>query len=361
MFPAIHSVSQRLVTGLLLVSLVSLFAFSSAATQEEWRTRSIYQVVTDRFAHANDTLLPPDCFVILGHYCGGTWRGIRDNLDYIENMGFDAIWISPVVGNLPQTTGDGQSYTSYWQQNLYALNHNFGTQDDLLDLISEVHARGMLLMLDIVVNHMGYYGPPESIDYSVFWPFNDQKYFHDYCSVDDPANHTNAEECWLGDGVVPLADLRTEDQDVQDMFGVWIHEMVQNYSIDGLRIDTAINVNPSFFTDFVKAAGVFATGETMTGNNLIACTWENTVGSILNYPIYYTLIRAFQDEEGSINDLVETIESTRENCNDPTVLGSFSEVRTCTISSQIAYSHFARITTYRVSPTTPRISLWRRT
>jgi len=327
MISSIVRFRMRLVTGVLFV-LFSLLGLSSAADKDEWRSRSIYQVVTDRFAHADDST-PPACFVLLGHYCGGTWRGIRDNLDYIEGMGFDAVWISPVVGNLPQLTGDGAAYTSYWQQNLYALNSNFGTRQDLLDLVEEIHARGMLLMLDIVVNHMGYSGTPFFIDYSVFWPFNDQKYFHDYCGVDNPANHTNAEQCWLGDSIVPLADLRTEDEEVQNMFGEWISEMVHNYSIDGLRIDTAINVQPDFFPEFVKAAGVFATGETMTGDNMIACTWEDTVGSILNYPIYYTLIRAFQDEEGSINDLVETIDSTRDNCNDPTVLGSFSEVSHC--------------------------------
>ena len=111
------------------------------------------------------------------------------------------------------------------------------------------------------------------------------------------------------------------------MFGEWIHQMVQNYSIDGLRIDTSINVEPEFFPAFVEASGVFATGEVMMGDDSVACEWENTIGSILNYPIYYTLIRAFQDTDGSVGDLVETMESNRKNCKDPTLLGSFSEVR----------------------------------
>jgi len=321
-----------LLQGAPVFAVVALFAWfscffgvSDAATADEWRSRSIYQVVTDRFAHAEGSVILP-CAVELGFYCGGTWAGIKDQLDYIQGMGFDALWISPVTGQLPQQTGDGQAYTGYWQQNLYALNSKFGTEDDLNELISEVHARGMLLMLDIVVNHMGYSGVPQLIDYSVLQPFDDPKYYHDYCAADNPKNHTNAQQCWLGDHIVPLVDLKTEDPEVQNMFGEWIHQMVQNYSIDGLRIDTSLNVEPEFFPSFMKAAGVFATGEVMMGDNSVACEWESTIGSILNYPIYYTLIRAFQDAHGSMEDLVDTMHTTRQNCKDPTLLGSFSEV-----------------------------------
>jgi alpha-amylase len=70
-------------------------------------------------------------------------------------MNFDAIWISPIVEQLPQTTGWGEAYTGYWAQDLYALNDNFGSADDLKSLVKAMHDRGMYLMLDIVVNHMG--------------------------------------------------------------------------------------------------------------------------------------------------------------------------------------------------------------
>ena len=66
----------------------------------EWKTRSIYQVLTDRFATgASD----PDVDIDIStrHYCGGTWRGIIEKLDYIHGMGFDAVWISPVSSSRP--------------------------------------------------------------------------------------------------------------------------------------------------------------------------------------------------------------------------------------------------------------------
>ncbi|KAK5136120.1 hypothetical protein LTR08_004171 [Meristemomyces frigidus] len=318
------SVNARLLT--LAFFTLSLLGTSLAATAAEWRSRSIYQILTDRFVYGDGSDdSPPECGVLDGLYCGGTWGGIKSKLDYIQGMNFDAIWISPVVAQLPQSTGDGEAYTAYWQQDLYALNPHFGTEEGLKELIAEVHQRGMLLMLDIVVNHMGYAGDVSSVDYTVFNPFNDQKYFHDYCAVSSSTNTTNMEECWLGDDIVPLVDLRTEDEDVQNMFGEWISGMVSNYSIDGLRIDTSINVDPPFFVDFVDTAGVFATGEVMIGDTSVACQWADTIGSILNYPIYYTLTRAFQSSEGSIDDLVETINSVKSNCPNSTSFGSFSE------------------------------------
>lgn len=122
-----------------------------------------------------------------------------------------------------------------------------------------------------------------------------------------------------------LADLRTEDELVRDMLGEWISSVVSNYSIDGLRLDTTVNVEPEFFEGFVKSAGVFATGETMDGDNTLICRWAETIGSVLNYAIYYPLTRTFSSTTGSINDLVSTIYTTRHNCLDPTAYGLFSE------------------------------------
>ena len=240
-------------------------------------------------------------------------------------MNFDAIWISPIVAQLPQRTGDGEAYTAYWQQDLYALNPKFGSQQDLHDLIAAVHDKGMYLMLDIVVNHMGYAGLPLEVDYSVLNPFDDQRFYHDYFPVVDPTNATNVETGWLGDTLVSLADLRTEDDEVRDMFGEWVSGLVSNYSVDGLRIDTSVNVEPDFFPSFVDAAGVFATGEVMQGDTSQACVWADSIGSVLNYMIYFPLTRAFQSPLGSIDDLVQTINSIKTNCADPTSLGSFSE------------------------------------
>jgi alpha-amylase len=77
-----------------LKTLSSFFAFSTVAqalSPSGWRAQSIYQVMTDRFART-DGSTTASCD--LGDYCGGTWQGLINHLDYIQNMGFTAVSIT---------------------------------------------------------------------------------------------------------------------------------------------------------------------------------------------------------------------------------------------------------------------------
>lgn len=102
-------------------------------------------------------------------------------------------------------------------------------------------------MLDIVVGDMAWAGNASTIDYSTFNPFNDQKYFHDYKLLsEDPKNDTCVldvslpprvmsalliiHQCWMGDNTISLPDLRNEDQEVQEILGTWVSQLVSNYS-----------------------------------------------------------------------------------------------------------------------------------
>ena len=77
---------------LLCTSLVAK-AFSSAEMNtSQWYGRSVYFVMTDRFASLDDR---HQCSG--REWCGGTLRGVISKLDYIRGMGFDAVWITPVV------------------------------------------------------------------------------------------------------------------------------------------------------------------------------------------------------------------------------------------------------------------------
>lgn len=73
------------------LSVFSLLSATYAATEDQWRTRSIYQLFTDRFAVSNGSA--PACNVGERLYCGGTWKGVQSQLPYIQGMGFDAIWM----------------------------------------------------------------------------------------------------------------------------------------------------------------------------------------------------------------------------------------------------------------------------
>lgn len=309
----------------LVTALTSLVPHSNAAGTEEWRSRSIYQVMTDRFA-LTDGSTGKSCNTTVNEYCGGTWQGIVNKLDYIQGMGFDSIYISPITENMPQTTKEGEGYHGYWPQNLYAPNQHFGTWDDLKDLSKALHDRGMWLMLDAAINDMGYAlngGDFSSIDYSAFNPFNDQKYFHPACLVKNFSDFSEAQHCWLGDDVVALPDLNTDSQAVVKMMGDWISEVVSNFSVDGLRLDAAKHVNDAFLPAFTKAAGVFSIGEVYDGDVPTFCPYQELLPSMTNYPNYFAMIKAFTD--GNITALSNQIAMTKAGCADTTALASFSE------------------------------------
>ena len=306
--------------------LLAAVHFSRAASPDQWKSRSIYQIVTDRFALGNGSITAP-CDPGLGQYCGGNWQGVIQHLDYIEGMGFDALWISPVTLNLMQYTKNLGSYHGYWQQDLYKTNSAFGSQSDLKQLSDELHKRGMYLMVDIVVGDMAYAGTPDSVDYSVLKPFTDPKYYHQYCPIDPgTSNLTEVVDCWLGDTVVSLPDLRTEDPVVANMLYSWVGELISNYSIDGLRVDSVANLNRDFLPGLQNSAkSSYLLGEVFDGNVTSACSYQDSLSGMTNYPIFFPLTRAFQNTSGSMDDLVDVINQQPTICKDPTLLGTFSE------------------------------------
>nr|Q08806.1 RecName: Full=Alpha-amylase 2; AltName: Full=1,4-alpha-D-glucan glucanohydrolase 2; Flags: Precursor [Schwanniomyces occidentalis]CAA51912.1 alpha-amylase [Schwanniomyces occidentalis]prf//2113214A alpha-amylase [Schwanniomyces occidentalis] len=297
-------------------------AGSSAAAA--WRSESIYQLVTDRFART-DGSTSATCNTGDRVYCGGTFQGIIDKLDYIQGMGFTAIWISPVVEQIPDDTGYGYAYHGYWMKDIYAINSNFGTADDLKNLSNELHKRNMKLMVDIVTNHYAWNGAGSSVAYSNYNPFNQQSYFHDYCLITNYDDQTNVEDCWEGDNTVSLPDLRTEDSDVSSIFNLWVAELVSNYSIDGLRIDSAKHVDESFYPSFQSAAGVYLLGEVYDGDPAYTCPYQNYMSGVTNYPLYYPMLRFFQGTSNSVDELNAMISSLESDCKDITLLGNFIE------------------------------------
>ena len=114
------------ITCSLLVAALLLCTSVMSKTKEQWKQRTIYQIITDRFWRTDGSTQPcPD----LSNYCGGTFKGIQDQLGYIKGMGFDAIWISPIPENY------GNDYHGYAALNWYNVNPHFGNEQDLQNMI----------------------------------------------------------------------------------------------------------------------------------------------------------------------------------------------------------------------------------
>ena len=305
------------------LSLLALLPLALSLSSDDMRSRSVYQVVTDRFART-DNSTSAACAVDQRQYCGGSWQGIQNQLGYIKGMGFDTIWISPVVDNIGGTTGDGQAYHGYWSLDVSQLNSNFGTPSDLKNLVAAVHAKGMYIMVDVVINHVAATESQSFTTSSSYGPFNVQDDFHPFCSITDYSNQTNVEDCWLGDSSVALPDLNTESTTVINYWNQWVTGLVSNYSFDAVRIDTVKHVPHTFWPGFTSAAGVFNQGEVLLADPEYVGNYQSN-GSVnpFNYPVYYPLVRAFNGTDKSLTDLVSMTTQVKGNFTDPTLAGGF--------------------------------------
>ncbi|KAK4188342.1 family 13 putative glycoside hydrolase [Podospora australis] len=293
----------------------------SGLTASQWRQQSIYQVVTDRFARTDLSTTAP-CDTTQQVYCGGTWKGLMSKLDYIQGMGFNAVWISPIVKQIDGNSRDGSSYHGYWAKDIWTLNPAFGTSADLVELSAALHARGMYLMVDIVTNHMAYMGCASCVDYGSLSPFSSSSYYHPHCWI-NYNSQTSVEVCWQG--IYSLPDLRTEDPEVRRIWNDWISTMVSTYSIDGLRVDSAKHVETSFWPGFNSAAGVYLIGEVYHGDALYVAPFQNHFDGVLDYPGYYWILRAFSSTSGSISELVTGLNTLKGVAKDLSLYGSFLE------------------------------------
>ncbi|CAE6448801.1 unnamed protein product [Rhizoctonia solani] len=294
------------------------------ATAEQWRGRSIYQIITDRFALPEGSNIALNaCDPMKQRYCGGTWNSIRRNLDYIQQMGFTAIWISPVNKNIEGVTAYGESYHGYWIEDISQLNAHFGTAEDLKALSAELHARGMYLMVDMVVNNVVASGTTEPNLSSFF--FKDPSQYHPYCAI-DYKNQTSVEQCWMGDTKVALVDVNTEDKLVVEQYEGWVANFIREYGIDGLRIDAAKHIRRDFWAGFCGAAGVFCMGEVFGPDIQLGASYQGPLDSILNFPLYYGLVQAFGNPQANnMTSLISVISESQRTFKDTGLLGNFLE------------------------------------
>ena len=316
------SSARRLLLSPALLALALLLApITLALDNNTIRPRTVYQVITDRFARTDNSY---NATCGARNYCGGTWRGLISHLDYIQGMGFDTVWISPIVDNIDGYTHWGEAYHGYWTRDPTKLNSHFGGKDDLLALSSALHSRGMYLMVDIVVNHVATTQPGASFNPGTsYGPFTSQDDFHQpFCYI-DYSSQTSIETCSLGDSYVPLPDINTEKASVVTFWNDWIRSTVQTYAIDAIRIDTVKHIRQSFWPGFTSSAGVFNFGEVFDGNPSYVAAYQNNGVNPLNYPVWYPLVRAFQQVGGNLNDLVWNVGQVQGTFKDVGLLGGF--------------------------------------
>lgn len=247
----------------------------------DWRDQVIYFVMTDRFADGdpgnNDQGANEYDQKSNAKYSGGDLRGIQQQLGYIRGLGATTVWITPPVANQWWNTRSRYGgYHGYWAENLVQLDAHVGTLHDYRALSDALHSRGMYLVQDVVVNHMGDY-----FSYNGRWNAEDptegfqrvpdtrgrasptQSPF-DQNDVRDPAQRKAGIYHWTPpitnyNDETQLQDFQLADLDdldtgnpavraaLRESYGFWIREV----GVDAFRVDTAFYVSPDYFKDFM--------------------------------------------------------------------------------------------------------------
>jgi neopullulanase len=222
----------------------------------------LYLIMTDRFAdgdlsndgpEANLNAVAPDALSERAKprgWHGGDLRGILQHLNYLQQLGVTALWITPVYEN-----HEAESYHGYGATNLYRVDEHYGKLADLQMLAVELHRRGMKLVLDTVPNHVGPEHPWVYDEPAPNWfhgtPEHHLKAESNFRALIDPAAPASEKaatlEGWFADR---LPDMNTDDPAVAKYLRQNVEWWIEQTGADALRIDTFPYVNRSFWNAF---------------------------------------------------------------------------------------------------------------
>ena len=281
-----------------------MLAAVQAGDTAAWKQRNVYQVLTDRFARGDGST--NSCGNLSG-YCGGDYQGMIRELDYIQGMGFDAIWISPIIDNL-----DG-GYHGYWARDWNAVNANFGSEDDLKALVNAAHEKDIWVMVDVVANHVA----PIGDDFSQINPYNSSDHYHGDCDI-QWGDRNSEMNCRLAG----LPDLNQDNQWVRQQLKDWVKGIVETYGFDGIRIDTIPEVPVDFWAEYGQASGVFQMGECFNGDPAYVGPYQGALTALFNYPMYYTIRDVFGSGK-TMNGIKDRFDQEEPHFQDIDALGIF--------------------------------------
>src|SRR5690606_37877846 len=254
-----------------------------------WEGANVYFLLTDRFYNANPendlNYERRDSTAVLRGFQGGDLRGITKKIEegYFTDLGINAIWMNPVVeqihGSVDEGTGTTYGFHGYWTKDWTSIDPNFGTNEDLANLVEAAHSKGIRVLLDVVLNHTG---PVTELD--EVWPEDWVRTLPacDYTSYENTTACTLVKNLpdILSESVAPvelpdalLAKWKEEDRlskelDELNLFFErtgyprapryyiikWLIDYIHNYGVDGFRVDTAKHVNEDVWDELRKEA-----------------------------------------------------------------------------------------------------------
>ena len=298
-----------------------------------WEGANLYFLLTDRFQNGDKTndlnfnrTKPTGK---LRGFMGGDIRGIIQKIDegYFTNLGINAIWLTPIVEQVHDAVNEGTGNTygfhGYWTKDWTSLDPNFGTREDLAEMVQKAHKKGIRIILDAVINHTG---PVLDLDpvYPEAWVRTKPK-----CTYDTYANNI---DCTL---VENLPDVKTESNENVDLPPMliekwkkegrlkqevaeldaffkktgyprapryyimkWLADYILDFGIDGYRVDTVKHTRENVWADFSKVCqNTFVDFKKKNPKKMLDKNNFFLVGEVYNYGISGKQIFDFGDKK----------------------------------------------------------------
>jgi cyclomaltodextrin glucanotransferase len=320
-------------------------------TREPFASKAVYFVLTDRFvngdtsndhrdqggAHRTFDIPTPGAPAGLSDnigYLGGDFRGVLDNADYIRDMGFGAVWVSPIVDNPDEafTGGDpvtwGSKFTDrgktgyhgYWADNFYRLDEHLPSPNlDFAGLTSGLKQHGLDTVLDIVCNHgsPAYTMPVAQPKFGQIFD-RDGKLVADHQNLPpdklDPAHNPLHAFYNTHGGLAQLSDLNENNPAVMDYL-VGAYEQWIDQGATAFRIDTIGWMPQSFWHTFVgrirsRHPGFFMFGEAFDthADTIAAFTQpQNPNVSVLDFPLRERMSEVFGKQHAGFERIAERL------------------------------------------------------
>jgi neopullulanase len=283
----------------------------------------------DHYANMRDTVV--DRTNPLARH-GGDLQGIINHLDYFQQLGVTALWLTPVIENdMPlekEPNGWLSGYHGYWFTDHYEIDKRFGGKESYLKLVRAAHDKGLKIIQDAVYNHIGaahwIMSDPPSEDWINRWPEYQGTNHREQAVFDIHASAKDREVMVAGWFVPHLPDLNLRNHFLATYLiqqAIW---MTQEFQLDGWRVDTYKYCDPDFMnnlnaalekefpliTSFGEATvNSVAAGAYFCRNNLNVA-WKSNLTGILDFPVCYAMLEALKKNYGwtdGVNRLYMTL------------------------------------------------------
>ncbi|WP_335870594.1 type I pullulanase [Bacillus sp. 2205SS5-2] len=304
----------------------------------DWDEARIYFMLTDRFENGDTTNDDPNGenydTTHSETYHGGDFQGVIDRLDYLEELGVNTVWITPVVDNIDwdlrwNKQGNQFGYHGYWAKDFTTLDEHLGDLNTFKELINSAHDRGIKIMVDVVLNHAGYGLKQDDPSNELAIP--------NYPSDENRARFMdmfrNGGTDVVQGELAGLPDFKTEEKAVRDQLIQWQVDWLEKArtdrgdTIDFFRVDTVKHVENTTWKalknalteqkpDFKMIGEHYGASVNQTGGYLES----GQMDSLLDFEFKY---KAQDFVNGNVEAVEEYLEYRNGQMNNTKMLGQF--------------------------------------